>query len=202
VPQTPAGTPGTPANPPPQGQPATPTPAPEPKPQPTQTETYVGPPGILIACMGCRLGDLFTRTPLPVAGIEALGKALYNTMDALTQPMQTALSWALSVSQEAKEHENKSQEVKDGDKKPTLESNPKHHPNSDSPEPGNVKELYDQSIPDKNGVRWTKDENGEMNRFSKPSNGKTHWNGTTDPSNPNPIQPQNIPNPIKQHWGY
>jgi hypothetical protein len=94
VPQTPAGTPGTPANPPPQGQPATPTPAPEPKPQPTQTETYVGPPGILIACMGCSIGDLITRdlTSLPnnlIAYVTALPSAVGVDVTAAAE---TALS--------------------------------------------------------------------------------------------------------------
>jgi hypothetical protein len=86
--------------------------------------------------------------------------------------------------------------------KPTLESNPKHHPNSVSPEPSNVDELYNNSAADSKGVRWAKDENGEINRFSKPSNGKTHWNGTTDPNTVDPIKPQNIPNEIKRLFGY
>jgi RHS repeat-associated protein len=86
--------------------------------------------------------------------------------------------------------------------KPALESNPKHHPNSVSPEPAKVDELYDKSVADSRGVRWAKDEKGEINRFSKPSNGATHWNGTTDPTTVDPIQPQNIPNEIKKLLGY
>ncbi|WP_170855011.1 RHS repeat-associated core domain-containing protein [Xaviernesmea oryzae] len=59
----------------------------------------------------------------------------------------------------------------------TLTSNPKHHPNSVSPEQTNVDELYQNSIPDKTGVRWAKDVDGTIHRFSRPSNGETHWNG-------------------------
>jgi hypothetical protein len=74
---------------------------------------------------------------------------------------------------------------------PRLESNPKHHKNSKSPEPDNVKELYRRSIEDEDGRRWAKDENGIIHRFSAPSNGRTHWNGSTGGSKP--IKPGNIP---------
>ncbi|NIJ64635.1 RHS repeat-associated protein [Sphingomonas leidyi] len=79
------------------------------------------------------------------------------------------------------------------------ESNPKHHKNSSSPEPENVRELYSKSAPDKSGVRWTRDSDGVFHRFSRPSNGKTHWNGST--AGDNPIQLRNIPNEIlKRKW--
>jgi hypothetical protein len=132
---------------------------------------------------------------------SAAGVNIAAAIDAaiLAAPRVLPMLAALSVSGDTPKAE---EGTTDSEKKPKLESNPKHHPNSDSPEPGNVKELYDKSVPDKNGVRWTKDENGEMNRFSKPSNDNTHWNGTTDPKNPDPIQPQNIPNQIKRYWGY
>lgn len=32
---------------------------------------------------------------------------------------------------------------------------------------------------DANGVRWAQDENCTIHRFSAPSNGRTHWNGST-----------------------
>ena len=80
--------------------------------------------------------------------------------------------------------------------RPGLVSNPKHHPNSESPEPHNVKEIYNKSIEDKQGRRWAKDEKGVIHRFSKPSNGKSHWNGST--AGPKPIKPQNIPHDVRR----
>ncbi len=81
-----------------------------------------------------------------------------------------------------------------------LFSNPKHHPNSKSPEPKNVQDLYKNSIVDKNGVRWAKDESGHLHRFDKPSNGMTHWNGST--AGDRPIRSQNIPQDIKNKLGF
>ncbi|MGR4876187.1 RHS repeat-associated core domain-containing protein [Pseudoxanthomonas sp. LARHCG66] len=80
------------------------------------------------------------------------------------------------------------------DDDPSLTHNPKHHQNSQSPEPKNVRELYRQSILDRNGVRWARDENGTIHRFSRPSNGETHWNGST--GGDKPIQMRNIPNEV------
>jgi hypothetical protein len=56
--------------------------------------------------------------------------------------------------------------------------------------------LYDRAIVDKKGVRWAADENGNIHRFSKNSNGTSHWNGSTAGSNP--IKDQNIPVEIKR----
>jgi hypothetical protein len=73
----------------------------------------------------------------------------------------------------------------DGDGDPCEEetprrvTNPKHHPNSKSPEPENVQELFARSLVDKKGVRWAKDSDGIIHRFSRPINGETHWNGST-----------------------
>jgi RHS repeat-associated protein len=88
---------------------------------------------------------------------------------------------------------------KSGPDAPKLISNPKHHPGSESPEPANVRELFERSIVDGKGVRWAKDADGTIHRFAKPSNGETHWNGST--AGPNPIQEQNIPKPIKKALG-
>ncbi|NTJ65340.1 hypothetical protein G6M50_30155 [Agrobacterium rhizogenes] len=88
----------------------------------------------------------------------------------------------------------------DDEEKAKLVSNPKHHPNSASPEPTNVQELYDESIVDNNGVRWAKDSEGNLHRFSKPSNGETHWNGST--AGDKPIRTQDIPNCIKKALGF
>ena len=63
--------------------------------------------------------------------------------------------------------------------KPTLIDSPKHHPKSDSPQPKNARELFENSTVDKNGVRWAKDADGTIHRFSAPSNGQSHWNGST-----------------------
>jgi RHS repeat-associated protein len=81
-----------------------------------------------------------------------------------------------------------------------LVTNPKHHQNSSSPQPKNVAQLYRQSIRDKTGVRWTKDAEGVVHRFSKPSNGETHWNGSTAPG-PKAVQLRNIPIEIRRVLG-
>jgi len=79
---------------------------------------------------------------------------------------------------------------------PKRVTNPKHHPGSKSPEPANVDDLYNRSIVDDNGVRWAKDDDGVIHRFSKPSNGECHWNGSTGGGDP--ILMQNIPNEVLQ----
>ncbi len=75
-------------------------------------------------------------------------------------------------------------------------TNPKHHPNSPSPEPKNVDELFGKAILDDAGNGWAKDADGTIHRFSKPSNNETHWNGST--TGPNPIRQQNIPPEIRK----
>lgn len=84
----------------------------------------------------------------------------------------------------------------DSGSKPRLISNLKHHPNSASPEPSNVQELFEKSIEDGSGVRWAKDPNGAIHRFSRPSNGETHWNGSTVGSDP--IRMDDIPIAIRR----
>jgi len=73
--------------------------------------------------------------------------------------------------------ERKDSAPTNNDEKPSRYTNDKHHPNSVSPEPKNVDKLYENSIVDGNGVRWAQDSDGTIHRFSKPSNGQTHWNG-------------------------
>ena len=85
------------------------------------------------------------------------------------------------------------------DEDPERITNPKHHPNSKSPEPRNADKLYENSVVDNNGVRWAKDADGTIHRFSKPSNGQSHWNGST--SGVDPIKPQNIPVEIRRLFG-
>jgi uncharacterized protein RhaS with RHS repeats len=82
---------------------------------------------------------------------------------------------------------------------PRLVTNPKHHFNSESPQPKNFKQLFQKSITDKSGARWAKDKDGTIHRFSKPSNGESHWNGST--AGRDPIKEQNIPNDIKKKLG-
>jgi RHS repeat-associated protein len=82
--------------------------------------------------------------------------------------------------------------------RPKLVPNSKHHPNSTSPSPSNVGELFERSIEDATGTgtRWVKDSDGVIHRFSPPSNGETHWNGST--AGPRPIKENNIPKEIKR----
>jgi RHS repeat-associated protein len=79
---------------------------------------------------------------------------------------------------------------------PNRVTNPKHHPNSSSPEPKNVQQLFEKSIPDKSGVRWAKDADGTIHRFSRPSNGESHWNGSTKGASP--IRLESIPIEIRR----
>jgi hypothetical protein len=79
--------------------------------------------------------------------------------------------------------------------KPRRVSNSKHHANSASPEPKNVQELFDKSIADGSGTR-AKDADGTIHRFSAPSNGETHWNGST--AGPKPIRMDDIPIEIRR----
>jgi hypothetical protein len=67
---------------------------------------------------------------------------------------------------------------------PRRVTHDKHHQNSESPEPANAQELFDNAIVDKKGVRWAIDANGTIHRFSKPRNGESHWNGSTAGNDP------------------
>ncbi|MDZ5648962.1 hypothetical protein [Nitrospirillum sp. BR 11828] len=84
----------------------------------------------------------------------------------------------------------------DGKEKPNRVTNPKHHQNSVSPEPKNAGELYENSIPDDKGVRWAKDNDGIIHRFSASRNGETHWNGSTGGTDP--IKARDIPIEIRR----
>jgi RHS repeat-associated protein len=96
------------------------------------------------------------------------------------------------------ENEKKDQSKKSSsnEEKPKRISNPKHHPNSASPEPTNVQELFDKSVADGRGVRWAKDADGTIHRFSAPSNGESHWNGSTSGSGG--IRQEDIPIEIRR----
>jgi len=84
------------------------------------------------------------------------------------------------------------------EKPPELITNPKHHPNSASQQPSNAKDLFKNAVVDKNGVRWVKDADGTIHRFSAPSNGQTHWNGST--AGKKPIRTDRIPNEIRKRF--
>jgi len=98
-------------------------------------------------------------------------------------------------SSDAKDSKTAAADAASGDT-PKLVDNPKHNPNSASPQPSNTKDLFSKSVVDKNGVRWAVDKDGTIHRFSKPSNGETHWNGST--AGDKPIKEQNIPNDIQK----
>lgn len=80
--------------------------------------------------------------------------------------------------------------------RPIRVTNNKHHPNSKSPEPSNVDDLYNDSVCAENGTRWAIDENGDLHRFCKPSNGEVHWNGST--AGKDPICSNDVPKEIKR----
>jgi hypothetical protein len=75
-------------------------------------------------------------------------------------------------------------------------TNEKHHPNSRSPEPRDVEELWKKAIVDQKGARWAKDADGTIHRFSPPSNGVSHWNGST--GGDKPIRMEDIPIEIRR----
>ena len=88
------------------------------------------------------------------------------------------------------------QQQAQGEPVPERVTNPKHNPNSASPEPSNAQELFNRSIVDNKGVRWTKDADGVIHRFSAPSNGQSHWNGST--TGVKPIRMDDIPIAIRR----
>ena len=87
-------------------------------------------------------------------------------------------------------------------------SNDKHTPGAPGSgrnqgvEPRNSLDLFNDSIPsfkDPDGVRYTKDSNGDVHRFSNDGNGNWHWSGSTGdanvPLNRNNIPPRNFRQP-------
>ena len=112
---------------------------------------------------------------------------------------KTSQSTPADPNQQKPQKESNQKETQDqSEEKQTVRrvSNPKHNPNSASPEPKNVQQLFEHSIEDKNGVRWAKDSDGTIHRFSKPSNGESHWNGSTKGSNG--IRTEDIPIEIRR----
>ena len=83
--------------------------------------------------------------------------------------------------------------------RPERITNPKHHIHSRSPEPRNVDELFQNSVRADDGTRWVQDSDGTLHRFNAPSNGQTHWNGST--AGRDPIQSRNIPPEIRNYFG-
>ena len=64
------------------------------------------------------------------------------------------------------------------------------------PDPANAGDLFENTIVDSDGVRWVKDKDGVIHRFSKPSNGESHWNGST--GGLTPIRDNVIPPDIRK----
>jgi RHS repeat-associated protein len=132
---------------------------------------------------------------LAVAGVSAGG-----VMEAAGAGMLLA-GLAMLASNNSNETGGGRNENNNGrqDNKPELITNPKHHPNSSSPQPRNVNELYKNSVEANNGTRWARDSDGTLHRFNSPSNGQTHWNGST--AGTDPIRPNVIPPEIKRFYG-
>ena len=140
--------------------------------------------------VGLSIGEALAGTAIAIAIANQIGDVIGNAMSEKGKPRNSVpiskqCSGASSSSPGAPDPDDNE------DNKVKRISNPKHHPNSESPEPDNVDELYNKSIADENGVRWAKDEEGVIHRFTKPSNGESHWNGSTGGSDP--IKPQNLP---------
>jgi hypothetical protein len=95
------------------------------------------------------LADTARKRALTIVG------ALLTSLSEIPQPCGC---------DDAEKEMNSSQE-----QKPKRVSNPKHHPNSNRPEPKNAQELFDRSIADGKGVRWGRDSDGTIHRFSVPS---------------------------------
>lgn len=131
-------------------------------------------------------------------GLE--GKIYYPVPNIPTIPGTPSYDLAKSLTKFFNNIYNNSSSDEDGDQAancpPKRFTSPKHHKNSNSPEPDNVDDLFDKSIVDNVGRRWVKDEEGVIHRFSKPSNGETHWNGST--SGEDPIRTEDIPNEIRK----
>jgi RHS repeat-associated protein len=147
------------------------------------------------------------RLSVPIAGaILLFGAAAAITVHNMPQAAQARLARKLTrflgLSNESAGGSETPSDGKDSDaddSKPKRVTNPKHHPNSENPEPKNADELLANSVEDRKGVRWAKDADGKIHRFSKPSNGETHWNGST--AGESPIQSQNIPIEVKRTFG-
>lgn len=149
------------------------------------------------------LAALFSRNALK--GIKIVGGKIFGitkkgveVVVEATEKEALAIKLALQKAEKVEEAgvdatkaANAAEETKDAGKagnaptkgegcpeRPKRVTNEKHHPNSKSPEPKNVEELYERSIADKEGRRWAMDDDGTIHRFSAPRNGETHWNGS------------------------
>ena len=144
------------------------------------------------ACAGTGVGCAL----LPATTTGGLALAGHGLTVAATA--QVVFNQASDDAPSSSGGETKPTGPKGGDGKPELITNPKHHPNSQSPQPQNAQELFKNSVVDKNGVSWVKDSNGTIHRFSAPSNGQTHWNGST--AGKKPIQERDIPTEIRRQF--
>ena len=144
------------------------------------------------AVAGGEAGMLTCGPYCAVAGTIAGAYLGEQALEAILDPIYQAVK---GDSDDAGDDED-AQEEGSGSCPINRVTNPKHHKNSNSPEPNNVDDLFDKSVADNQGRRWVKDEDGVIHRFSKPSNGETHWNGST--SGVDPIRHESIPIEIRR----
>jgi hypothetical protein len=166
-----------------------------------------------VACQELRVGDgVLTElgTTLPVESLRDTGsfERVYNFRVADTHtyfvgaPEWGFAVWVHNARYRNDPHNNKPSQQRRlyEQETPTLVTNPKHHQNSRSVQPNNVAHLFATSIVDPNtGVRYAKDANGLIHRFSAPSNGQTHWNGSLNGSSG--FRLENIPMDIRRQLG-
>lgn len=89
----------------------------------------------------------------------------------------------------------------------TVESNPKHTPGNPGyssvagTEPKNSLDIFGNSMPGGDGVRYGVDADGAINRFFDNGNGVYHWSGSTSDGG-NPLRPESIPIRVRRALGY
>ena len=79
----------------------------------------------------------------------------------------------------------------------------KHHQNARggvSVEPSDSREVYERSVLGSDGHWWGVGANGQLYRFSRESNGQTHFNGMT--GGQAPLPQQEIPNAVEKHFNW
>jgi cytochrome c553 len=163
--------------------------------------------GSALAWLGSAIGGMW-------AGVK-VEEAIHHSMEDAKAAEEKAKEEA---AQKAKELEAKSKaqqgavvscttcgggdDDKNNKKKPKLTKNPKHNQNATgkaSPEPSDASKVYEDAVEGPDGNWYGKNENGDVYRYSRPSNGETHWNGSSSGSNA--IRSNNIPNIVKQTLG-
>ncbi len=87
--------------------------------------------------------------------------------------------------------------------RPKLIDNPKHHINAGgrvSRQPDDAAAVFETSIRDEGGNWWGKSPtSGALYRYSRASNGESHWNGST--MGQPPLELRHVPQAIKSRFG-